>query len=439
MPGVINRLQILCLLILLFLTITSFSSTITQMEKYVKKNPDDLEAIFKLASTLYKKNDHEKALKYWRHLASRKRNPKNLYRYARGLFLAKNGYEAIKICDRIKESNYTSKCLKIKSKVETEFPEQYQLYEATRLIRMEKFDAARDSLKILIEDDDSNPSYRLAMGRAFHGLKKFDYAYDHYLFANSKLKNKPARKSLEKLKSIGIKAAQYVSKNKNSVQDKQKFYWRVYLAFKLASENAESSFRGLKTRAIEFYRSQSEEDESFDNFYRMGFLQSLQGDEDEAKSSYENALNNSENIMYLIVEFMINELNKNKEKTEYVLDIMSEVGGEEIYRKLQQAAMAEDKSNKANAAQVANSTMKKLGISSQAEFVAEFENYKRRISNAESKLEKEKLLAEYKEKFKPILNDPSMKNRLSTLLKSGDAKKLKEKYGSQINKLKNLR
>ena len=42
------------------------------MEKYVKKNPDDLEAIFKLASTLYKKNDHEKALKYWRHLASRK-------------------------------------------------------------------------------------------------------------------------------------------------------------------------------------------------------------------------------------------------------------------------------------------------------------------------------------------------------------------------------
>ena len=52
------------------------------------------------------------------------------------------------------------------------------MYEATRLIRMEKFDAARNSLKILIEDDDSNPSYRLAMGRAFHGLKKFDYAYD---------------------------------------------------------------------------------------------------------------------------------------------------------------------------------------------------------------------------------------------------------------------
>lgn len=425
--------------ILLSLSLTISSEASIQLEKYVKKNPDDLEAVFKLASTLYKNNDHKKALKYWRHLASRKRNPKNLYRYARGLFLAENGHEAIKICDRIKESNYTSKCSKIKSKVESEYPEQYQLYEASRLIKSEKFDDAKESLEVLLEDDDSNPHYRLAMGRIFHGLKKFDYAYDHYLFVNSKLKKKPAKKALDNLKSVGIKAAQFVKQNKNKVEDEQKFYWRVYLAFKLAKDNAESNFRGLKTRAIEYYRAQNKEEESFDNFYRMGFLQSLQADTDEAKTSYENALNNSENIMYLIVEFMIDELGKHKEKTEYVLDIMSEVGGEEVYRKLQQAAMAEDKSNKANAAQVANSTMKKLGISSQAEFVAEFENYKRRISNAESKVEKEKLLAEYKEKFKPILNDPSMKNRLSTLLKSSDAKKLKEKYGSQINKLKNLR
>ena len=135
----------------------------------------------------------------------------------------------------------------------------------------------------------------------------------------------------------------------------------------------------------------------------MGFLQSLQGDEDEAKSSYENALNNSEDIMYVIVEFMIDELSKHKEKTEYVLDIMNEVGGEEIYRKLQQAAMAQDKANNKNIAQAANSTMKKLGINSQQQFVAEFENYKRRISNAESKVEKQKLLAEYKRSLNPFL------------------------------------
>ena len=153
----------------------------------------------------------------------------------------------------------------------------------------------------------------------------------------------------------------------------------------------------------------------------------------------ENALNNSEDIMYVIVEFMIDELSKHKEKTEYVLDIMNEVGGEEIYRKLQQAAMAQDKANNKNITQAANSTMKKLGINSQQQFVAEFENYKRRISNAESKVEKQKLLAEYKEKFKPILNDPSLKGRLSNLLKSSDVKKLEEKYGSQINKFKEFR
>ena len=69
---------------------------------------------------------------------------------------------------------------------------------------------------------------------------------------------------------------------------------------------------------------------------------------------------------------------------------MNEVGGEEIYRKLQQAAMAQDKSNRTDIAQEANSTMKKLGINSQKQFVAEFENYKRRISNAGSSDEKEK-------------------------------------------------
>ena len=277
------------------------------------------------------------------------------------------------------------------------------------------------------------------MGRVLHGLKKYDYAHDHYLFVNSKLKNKPAKKALAKLKAVGLKAARFVKQNKTSVKDEKKFYWRVYLSFKLASENAENNFRGLKTRAMDFYRSRSEEDESFDSYYRLGFLESLQGDQAEAKTSYENALDNSENFMYVIVEFLINELGKNKDKTEYVLNIMNEVGGEEIYRKLQQAAMAQDKSNRTDIAQEANSTMKKLGINSQKQFVAEFENYKRRISNAGSSDEKKRLLAEFKEKFKPILNNPSLKGRLKNLLNSDDAKKLEEKYGSQINKLKNLR
>ena len=432
-------LQVLCRSILLISILTISTQASTQLERYVKKNPDDLEAVFKLASTLYKNNQHKKALKYWRHLASNKRNSKNLYRYARGLLSAENGHEALRICDRIKDQDYKSKCSKIKNKVETEFPEQYQLYEATLLIRSEKFIDAKDIIEALIEDDDSNPHYRLAMGRVLHGLKKYDYAHDHYLFVNSKLKNKPAKKALAKLKAVGLKAAQFVKQNKTSVNDEKKFYWRVYLSFKLASENAENNFRGLKTRAMEFYRSKTEEDESFDNYYRLGFLESLQGDQAEAKTSYENALDNSENFMYVIVEFLINELGKNKDKTEYVLNIMNEVGGEEIYRKLQQAAMAQDKSNRTDIAQEANSTMKKLGINSQKQFVAEFENYKRRISNAGSSDEKKRLLAEFKEKFKPILNNPSLKGRLKNLLNSDDAKKLEEKYGSQINKLKNLR
>ena len=101
---------------------------------------------------------------------------------------AENGHEALRICDRIKDQDYKSKCSKIKNKVETEFPEQYQLYEATLLIRSEKFIDAKDIIEALIEDDDSNPHYRLAMGKVLHRLKKYDYAHDHYLFVNSKLK-----------------------------------------------------------------------------------------------------------------------------------------------------------------------------------------------------------------------------------------------------------
>ena len=406
-----------------------------KLEKYVKTNPTDLKAVYKLASSLAKNGNHKKAVKYWRHLASSRKSPKTLYLYARGLYLAGTGHEALNICDRISDPTYKPKCSKIKTKVQEDFPEQFQLYNSNRLVKEGKYDAAMDSLESLLEDDETNPHYRLAMGRVFHALKKFDYANDHYLFVNSKLKNDPAKKAVAKLKSVGQKAVKYVKQNKTSVDDDQKFYWRVYLAFKLATEDSEYSFRGLKMRAIEFYREQNEENESFENFYRIGFLQSLQRDKEESKISYDNALNNSEELMYPIVEFLKLQLDTHEDRTEYVLDIMNEVGGEEIYRRLRQAAIAEDKSNASQIAKSANSAMKKIGVS-EAQFVAEYENYKRRISNAESKLEQHNLLAEYKKKYGHLLNDPSMKQRLENILHSGDAKKLKEKYANQLEKLK---
>ncbi len=405
------------------------------LEKYVKTNPTDLKAVYKLASSLAKNGNHKKAVKYWRHLASRRKSPKTLYLYARGLYLADTGHEALSICDRISDPTYESKCSKIKTKVQEDFPEHFQLYSSNRLVKEGKYDAAMDSLESLLEDDETDPHYRLAMGRVFHGLKKFDYAHDHYLFVNSQLKNEPAKKAIAKLKSVGQKALKYVKQNKTSVDDDHKFYWRVYLAFKLATEDSEYSFRGLKMRAIEFYREQNEENESFENLYRIAFLQSLQRDKEESKISYDNALNNAEELMYPIVEFLKLQLDTHEDRTEYVLDIMNEVGGEEIYRRLQQAAIAEDKSNASQIAKSANSAMKKIGVS-QAQFVAEFENYKRRISNAESKLEQDNLLAEYKKKYGHLLDDPAMKKRLENMLHSGDAKKLKEKYADQLEKLK---
>ena len=78
-------LQVLCRSILLISILTISTQASTQLERYVKKNPDDLEAVFKLASTLYKNNQHKKALKYWRHLASNKEILK-IYTAMQGVF-----------------------------------------------------------------------------------------------------------------------------------------------------------------------------------------------------------------------------------------------------------------------------------------------------------------------------------------------------------------
>ena len=405
------------------------------LEEYVKTNPKDLKAVYSLASSHAKGGNHKKALKYWRHLAIQRKSPKAMYWYARGLYLAETGHEALRICDRINDPTYKTKCSKIQNKIQEEFPEQLQLYQSNRLIKKGEYETAMDTIESLLEEDDTNPHYRLAMGRIFHGLKKFDYAYDHYIFATSKINSEFANKALKKLKLVGRKALKFVKDNKASIDDSQKFYYRVYLAFKLATEDSEDSFKGLKMRAIEFYRMQNQQEESFNNYYRMAFLNSLQGDKEEAKANYNSALDNAEDLMYPLVEFLLEELEKQKNRTEYVLDIMNEVGGEEIYRRLQQAAIAEDKSNQSQIAKAANTSMKKLGVS-QAQFVAEYENYKRKIDNASSNDAKKELLDEFKAKYKHIFNDPAMKKRLESFMKSGEASKLKEKYGQQYKQFR---
>lgn len=408
----------------------NWSQDTSQLEEYVQKNPKDLDSVYKLANTLSSNDKHKEALKYWRHLAKSSNSTKTLYFYSVGLYRANLVTEALKICDRIDDDSFASKCTQMKSKAAEEFSEQHKLYLAEKALADNKLDEASEMVTELISDDEQNPDYRVLLGKIYHKRKKYDFAMDQYLFADSESDAEKSEKWRSKLAEKGAEALDYVLENRSAISDQDRFYLMVYIAFKLEAKDVESRIKGFIIRAIEYYKEKVQEEETFDLHYRLGYLHSLDKSIDEAKTNYQKALDNAQESMYPIIEFLIANLDKQKDQETYVIDLISQVGGEEAYKELQKAAMAEDQENAKN---IADATMNDMGVD-KAQFVAEWNNVQKRINNSSSKSDKDRIYAEFKQKYGHMVNDPSKKKALQKFMKSGEGQKLKEKYASQIKK-----
>lgn len=404
------------------------SEDINSLKQIVKSNPSNADAVFKLAKLLSSKDQHEDAIKYWRHLAKIRKSSKTMYFYSLGLFKAAHRAEALRICDRITDGAYESKCSQMKTKVEEEYTEDFEMYTAEISLDQNNIDEAMQIVDDLISNDDENPDYRILLGKIFHKRKQYDYAMDQYQYARSIKQNNKANKWISLLKKVGLKAFDYVLNNRSNPEDTDRFYYMVYLAFKLETEDAEKRIKGFIIRAIDYYNQKVQEEESFDLYYRLGYLYTIDESKDKAKSSYQKALDNSEENMYSVIEYLVHNIDKKKDQDTYVIDLISQVGGKEVYRQLQEVAKSEDIAN-------AKSKASELGINE-----SEFINLEERLRNSSSN-DRSKILAEFKNKHQHLQNNPIFQKYLKSdkgkklkekLLNSSQGKKLKEKYADQL-------
>lgn len=425
-------------LISLFLSASRSVADIETLKSKLQEDPDDLKVRYQLAVELSKSQEHESAIEHWRELhRERPSDPKIGYLFARELLLFGEAVQAVAQCSSIRSGEWAAKCKALKSKAMEDYPEVETFLKANQLIGKKKMEEAQEIVEELLGENSENPYYRLLMGKIYHSQKKYDFAMDQYRYAEDR-GVRSSKKWIGILKGVGKKAIAIVNKMKRNVEDEDVFYSRVYMAFKLAPEDADDEFGGFKSRAADYYKQNlsGNEDDFYYN-YRMGYLQALLGYSGEAQQSINNALNNApDDNLYAVADFNLIVLEKINKQRDAAVDLIAQVGGEDAYRMLQEAAMKASKAaGDAGAGKQVQDIQAKLGVS-EAEFKAEFEKYKKKIEMAPTPAEKDRLIRELKSKYGNAFNDPGVRAHLSKMMKSDQGKEIANKYKDKLNKFR---
>jgi|GEM_PF-1047651 tetratricopeptide (TPR) repeat protein len=421
-----------------------YGSDIEELQAHVSKNPDDLKSIYQLSTALLKKNRPKEALKYLLHLR-RKRPGKGsiLYALSRAYYSLKRIPEALQVCSQVKDAENSPRCADLKAKSQKDFPDSYTLYRAQELFSKKEYEESMALLEELLSIEIENPHYRLLLGKIYHIRKQYDYAWDQYRIAQRTIsESSELRKLTQRLRALGSKALDYVNQNKSSIKDEKKFYDRFYFALKLYLSDTRLRAGGFTSRAIEHLKTQAEDLDPFVYQYRLGYFNSQNSEADQAREAYQQALDEApDDYLYTTVESLLADLERLAKKETKVIDLVSSVGGEDAYRMLQEAAI---KANKLKRTEANSSTSSKgasieskLGMDKE-KFVAEFENYKRKIQNASSESEKNRLMQEMQSKYGHLFKDPSTRKQLESFLKTSEGKKLQDRYKDKIGEYKDV-
>lgn len=431
---------------LLFITCVGglISGESEDLELYVRQNPDDLKSVYKLGVLLIKEGKPAQALKYLSHLRRQKPDSGSvLYAVARANYSLGRIPDALRACSQVKDSEGRDRCKELDSKAREEFPDNYDLYRAQELFYEKKYDESLEVLQELLISEESNPNYRMMLGKIYHVRRKYDYAWDQYQIALKGSVDGPEIKQLiSRLKTIGVKALEFVNKTKTSIEDEALFFDRFYYALKLNSSETRLRAGGFTTRAITYLNEFGSEMDPFDFNYRLGFFYAQNSEFELAKETFNKALDEQpDDYLYVTVEFLIEELEKISEKEDKVIDLVSSVGGEEAYAMLQKAAIQADELNrqtqeKNSSQEPKQSFANKVGMS-KAQFVAEFDNYRRKLENA-SGADRNRLVEEMKSRYAHLLNDPNAKKQLEKILKSTEGARLKEQYKDKVDQYKEV-
>lgn len=416
------------------------------LEIHVRRNPDDLKSVYKLGVLLLKENKPKKALKYLMHLKRKKAGSGSvLYAISRAYYQLKEIPEAVKTCSKIRDGENLERCRELEARAKSEFPDSYNLYRAEEHFSKKEYEESMGILEELLSIEVENPKYRFLLGKIYHVQKKFDYAWDQYRISQlGSVNSGELKKLVARLRSIGSKALEFVNQTKTSIDDKPRFYDRFYFALKLSLSDTRLRAGGFISRAIQFFKESKPDMDPFDFQYRLGYFYTQNSEFEMAKEAYEGALDEApDDYLYTTVESLIAELEKRSERETKVIDLVSSVGGEDAYRMLQEAALKADEIRKKTDLASNQSSGKNGQVNSKLnmdkdKFIAEFENYKRKIQNASSGAEKNRLMQEMQSKYGHLFKDPQTRKQLEGFLKSSEGKKLQDQYKDKIDEYREV-
>ncbi len=417
-----------------------------ELSAYVKSNPTDLKAVYSLAVRLYREKEFQASLKYWKYLAKQRPDDARIrYSWAKTLYEAEEVDEALVQCHRLLGTEEKSRCQEMFQTAEKDFPDAYRFYEARKAFAEKNYEEASGILDELLGLDVLNPKYRLLKGHLYRMAKDYARAWDHYDFAQSKMEQDEAMPKIrDGLVDIGKACFEYVNKTKGAIEDERQFYDRFFFALRLYEEETNQRLRGFRQKAVDHFRSRLEEGDSdpYEMWYRIGSIQAASGDAGRASEAFENAMNEApDDVSYASLEFLMEKSKNRKSKQQSVEDLIEMAGGEDVYAAILKASEEADRMRQeaiARGEDVASLPEAKQAIAGidKAQFVAEFENYKRRYQAASSEGEKTQLKAEIEGKYGHLLKDPAAKSQFQSFLGSSEGKALQQKYGSQIDQYK---
>ncbi|MCO4781512.1 MAG: hypothetical protein KC646_04255 [Candidatus Cloacimonetes bacterium] len=399
--------------------------------------------MYKLASGLTKIEKYKPAHKYWKRLLQKRSNDDKIrYYYSLNLFKLEKVSMALVACSKAKSDAVKAKCKAMVNKAKDDYPDDYSFYQAELSFAKKDYERTFEILEELLSSEIDNVKYRLLLGKFYHATKEYTYAWDQYNFVEQESESDNSVKRLKaKLKEIGKKSLLYVNEHKGDISDENSFYNKFLYALKFYTNETSRRVGGFKIKYETYLKTQiDEEEESFENYYQLAFIQSALKNSSEAKETYEMALNEApDDFLYATVEFLIKDLSSKKDGAISEEDFINMAGGEDVYNQLLKASekandAARSSEQKAMVGQ-AKQTIDNLGIDKE-EFIREYENFKRKLQNARSTSEKENIKKQFKSKYGHLMDDPKMKGQLRNFLNSSEGQNLRNKYQNDLGKLK---
>ena len=412
------------------------ANEISELREHVNSNPGDLKSVYQMAQKLHQKKRFKESLKYFKYLVKKRPQDQKLrYQLARGYFLAGRVDESLMICQKLSMDEIKKKCKTLSTRARERFPDSYDLFRARRLLSQRNLAGAEEILEELLTQDVEDPEFRLLLAKIHYFKKQYDFSMDHGSYVKSRLGKARAGRLLARLRAVGTRVLAEVNATKLKISDEEKFCSRYFLSLKLIPEETERRAGGFKRSCGGFYMNRIEEEGGlFEDYYRLGYFHDRMQEKDKAQETYQKALEEAaDDVHYASLEFLISRLKSGGQKKEVVIDLVSSVGGAEAYKLLQDAALKADKITSVDGE--SSQGVARLGVDKE-EFVAQIENYKRKIQRASSQAEKKALVEELSAKYGHLFKDPKTRKELDRFLKTDEGKALKEKYRGQIEKAK---